>query len=87
MSDSVRLYGQQPTKLPYPRVSPGKNTGGGFHFLLLPVSYLMKYRRDLKQLQNTIHCTLEFFLKVTNTQVDLLSNWHVVTEKITLTNF
>ena len=34
MSDSVRPHRQQPTKLPRPRDSPGKNTGVGCHFLL-----------------------------------------------------
>ena len=34
MSDSVRPHGWQPTKLPRPWDSPGKNTGVGCHFLL-----------------------------------------------------
>ena len=34
MSDSVRPHRQQPTRLPHPWDSPGKNTGVGFHFLL-----------------------------------------------------
>ena len=34
VSDSVRLHKQQPTKLPRPWDSPGKNTGLGCHFLL-----------------------------------------------------
>ena len=35
MSDSVRPQRQQPTRLPCPWDSPGKNTGvGGYHFLL-----------------------------------------------------
>ena len=34
MSDSVRPHRRQPTRLPCPRDSPGKNTGVGFHFLL-----------------------------------------------------
>ena len=34
MSDSVRPYRQQPTRLPHPWDSPGKNTGVGCHFLL-----------------------------------------------------
>ena len=34
MSDSVRPHGQQPTRLPRPWDSPGKNTGVGCHFLL-----------------------------------------------------
>ena len=34
MSDSVRPHRRQPTRLPCPRDSPGKNTGVGCHFLL-----------------------------------------------------
>ena len=34
MSDSVRLHRRQPTRLPCPWDSPGKNTGVGCHFLL-----------------------------------------------------
>ena len=33
MSDSVRPHGRQPTRLPRPWDSPGKNTGVGCHFL------------------------------------------------------
>ena len=34
MSDSVQLHRRQPTRLPHPWDSPGKNTGVGCHFLL-----------------------------------------------------
>ena len=34
MSDSVRPHRQQPTRLPRPWDSPGKDTGVGCHFLL-----------------------------------------------------
>src|SRR5574339_571334 len=34
MSDSVQPYRWQPTRLPRPWDSPGKNTGVGCHFLL-----------------------------------------------------
>ena len=34
MSDSVRPHRRQPTRLPCPWGSPGKNTGVGCHFLL-----------------------------------------------------
>ena len=34
MSDSVRPHRWQPTSLPHPWDSPGKNTGVGCHFLL-----------------------------------------------------
>ena len=35
MSDSVRPHRRQPTRLPHPWDSPGKNTGVGYCFLLL----------------------------------------------------
>ena len=34
MSDSMRPHRLQPTRLPHPQDSPGKNTGVGCHFLL-----------------------------------------------------
>ena len=34
MSDSLRHYGLEPTRLPRPWNSPGKNTGVGCHALL-----------------------------------------------------
>ena len=34
MSDSLQPHTWQPTRLPYPWDSPGKNTGVGGHFLL-----------------------------------------------------
>ena len=34
MSDSVSPHRRQPTRLPHPWDSPGKNTGVGCHFLL-----------------------------------------------------
>ena len=34
VSDSVRPHRRQPTRLPRPWDSPGKNTGAGCHFLL-----------------------------------------------------
>ena len=34
MSDSVQPHRWQPTRLPHPLDSPGKNTGVGCHFLL-----------------------------------------------------
>ena len=34
MSNSVGPHRRQPTRLPRPWDSPGKNTGGGCHFLL-----------------------------------------------------
>ena len=43
MSDSVRPHRQQPTRLPRPWDSPGKNTGVGCHCLLQFVLNFIKY--------------------------------------------
>ena len=46
MSDSVRPHRRQPTRLPRPWDSPGKNTGVGCHFLL----QCMKVKSESKSL-------------------------------------
>ena len=47
MSDSVRPHRWQPTRLPCPWNSPGKNTGVGCHFLLQILK--VKRERELTQ--------------------------------------
>ena len=44
VSDSVWPQRQQPTSLPHPRDSPGKNTGVGCHFLLQCMKVKMKVK-------------------------------------------
>ena len=46
MSDSVRPHRRQPTRLPLPWDSPGKNTGVGCHFL----PQCMKVKSEVAQL-------------------------------------
>ena len=48
MSDSVWPHRRQPTKLPRPWDSPGKNTGVGCHFLL----QCMKVKRESEVVQS-----------------------------------
>ena len=48
MSDSVRPHRRQPTRLPCPWDSPGKNTGVGCHFLL----QCMKVKRESEVTQS-----------------------------------
>ena len=48
MSDSVQPHGLQRTRLPRPWDSPGKNTGGGCHFLL----QCMKVKRESEVAQS-----------------------------------
>ena len=60
MSDSVRLHRRQPTRLPCPWDSPGKNTGVGYHFLLQCMK--MKSESEATQscltLSNPMDCSL-----------------------------
>ena len=59
MSDSVRPHRQQPTRLPRPWDSPGKNTGVGRHFLLQCMK--VKSEREVAQscptLSDPIDCS------------------------------
>ena len=48
MSDSVRPHRRQPTRLPHPWDSPGKDTGVGCHFLL----QYMKVKNESKDVQS-----------------------------------
>ena len=60
MSDSVRPHRQQPTRLPRPWDSPGKNTGVGCHFLLQCMK--VKSEREVAQscptLSDPMDCSL-----------------------------
>ena len=60
MSDSVRPHRRQPTRLPCPWDSPGKNTGVGCHFLLQCMK--VKSEREVTQscptLRNPMDCSL-----------------------------
>ena len=60
MSDSVRPHRRQPTRLPCPWDSPGKNTGVGCHFLLQCVK--VKSEREVAQsfltLSDPMDCSL-----------------------------
>ena len=76
MSDSVRPHRQQPSRLPRPWDSPGKNTGVGCHFLFdhfqfalipgpkIPGSYaiLLFTASDLASITSHIHNWVLFLL-------------------------
>ena len=53
MSDSVRPHRRQPTRLPHPWDSPGKNTGVGCHFLLQCIK--VKSESEVTQSCQTLH--------------------------------
>ena len=61
MSDSVLPHRQQPTRLPHPWDSPGKNTGVSCHFLLQCMK--VKSEREVAQscltLSNSMDCSLQ----------------------------
>ena len=60
MSDSVRPHRRQPTRLPCPWDSPGKNTGAGRHFLLqcMKVKSESEVAQYCPTLSDTMDCSL-----------------------------
>ena len=60
VSDSVRPHRQQPTRLPRPWDSPGKNTGVGCHFLLqyMKVKSESEIAQSCLTLSNPMDCSL-----------------------------
>ena len=59
-SDSVRPHRQQPTKLPHPWDSPGKNIGVGCHFLLqcMKVKSESEVAQSCPTLSDPMDCSL-----------------------------
>ena len=60
MSDSVRHHRRQPTRLPRPWDSPGKNTGVGCHFLLqrMKVKSESEVAQSFPTLSDPMDCSL-----------------------------
>src|SRR5574341_810661 len=60
MSDSVRPHRRQPTRLPHPWDSLGRNTGVGCHFLLqcMQVKSESEVAQSCPTLSNTMDCSL-----------------------------
>jgi len=60
VSDSVRPQRQQPTRLPHPWDSPGKNTGVGCHFLLqcMKVKSESEVAQSCPTLSDPMDCSL-----------------------------
>ena len=60
MSDSVRPHRRQPTRLPRPWDSPGKNTGVGCHFLLqcMKVKSESEVAQSCPTLSDPMDCSL-----------------------------
>ena len=60
MSDSVRPHRRQPTRLPHPWDSPGKNTGEGCHFLLqcMKVKSESEVAQSCPTLRDPMDCSL-----------------------------
>ena len=59
-SDSVRPHRWQPTRLPRPWDSPGKNNGVGYHFLLqcMKVKSQSEVAQSYRILSNPMDCSL-----------------------------
>ena len=60
MSDPVQPQRRQPTRLPHPWDSPGKNTGAGFHFLLrcMKVKSESEVAQSCLTLRDPMDCSL-----------------------------
>ena len=60
MSNSMRPHGLQPTRLPRPRDSPGKNTGVGCRFLLqcMKVKSESEVAQSCPTLSDPMDCSL-----------------------------
>ena len=60
MSNSVQPHRQQPTRLPRPWDSPGKNTGVGCHFLLqfMKVKSESEVAQSCRTLRDPMDCSL-----------------------------
>ena len=60
MSDSVWPHRRQPTRLPHPWDSPGKNTGVGCHFLLqcMEVKSEREVAQSCQTLSDPMDCSL-----------------------------
>ena len=60
VSDSVQPHRRQPTRLPHPWDSPGKNTGVGCHFLLqcMKVKSESEVAQSCPTLCNPMDCSL-----------------------------
>ena len=60
MSDSVQPQRWQPTRLPRPWDSPGKNTGVGYHFLLqcMKVKNQSEVAQSCLTLRDPMDCSL-----------------------------
>ena len=54
MSDSVRPHRRQPTWLPYPWDSPGKNIGVGCHFLLQSMKVKSESESEIEVAQSCL---------------------------------
>ena len=61
MSDSVRPHRRQPTRLPRPWDSPGKNTGVGCHFLLHNACIFKHFYCSIVDLQCVIFRCIQVF--------------------------
>ena len=61
MSDSVQPHRWQPTRLPHPGDSPGKNTGVGCHFLLhcIKVKSESEVAQSCLTLSNPMDCSYQ----------------------------
>ena len=86
VSDSVRPHRRQPTRLPHPWDSPGKNTGVGCHFLqCMKVKSESEVAQSCPTLRHPVDCSLPgssvhgiFQARVLEWGATAFSNYHAL---------
>ena len=88
MSDCVQPHRWQPTRLPHPWDSPGKNTGVGCHFLLQCMK--VKSESEVTQSYLTLSNPMDYSLQVSSIhgifQARVLE-WGAIAFSISNTNY
>ena len=79
MSDSVRPHRRQPTRLPRPRDSPGKNTGMGCHFPLqcMKVKVKIKNKQRLRCAYETARTSMDHLAELLYYRKEKIKNKYV----------
>ena len=79
MSNSVRPYRWQPTRLPHPWDSPGKNTGVGCHFFLQYADDTTLMTESEEELKSLLMKVKEESEKVSlKLNIQKTKSWHLV---------
>ena len=84
VSDSVQPHRQQPTRLPHPWDSPGKNTGVGCHFLcFVKCSYMFSNKWIVSWLHQHFYILkirVLYFIRIINALISWKLKFSIIVE-------